>query len=145
MRSGQYFFKQVVQLLVVLSIGIIASWLITLLVLWVKADFNLLQTEVMASEMIYHTSLLRLNQLVQSFCLFLLPPFLMSKMAGYPARDYLFIKKPTTAQLLIAVGSLIAAIPLINVLVAWNQQLHLPSFLAPVETWMRTSEDQPLF
>jgi membrane protease YdiL (CAAX protease family) len=141
MKSGPYFFKQVVQLLVVLGTGIIASWLITWLFLWVKTDFNLSQTAVLADEMMYHTPLLRLNQLVQSLCLFLLPPFLMSKLAGVPSRNYLFIKKPTAAQLLVAIGSLIAAIPLINVLVAWNQQLHLPAFMGSVEAWMRSSEE----
>jgi membrane protease YdiL (CAAX protease family) len=42
---------------------------------------------------------------------------------------------------LLAIGIMIAALPAINMLSYWNQQMDLPAFLAPMEAWMKTKEE----
>lgn len=37
---------------------------------------------------------------------------------------------------------MITGVPLINIMVEWNSHLTLPEFLAPVEIWMRNSEQE---
>lgn len=45
-------------------------------------------------------------------------------------------------QLITVLLIMITGIPLINVMVEWNSHLSLPDFLAPIETWMRNSEQE---
>lgn len=40
----------------------------------------------------------------------------------------------------VVIGATILAIPFINILAEWNTELHLPDFLEPLETWMRTTQ-----
>jgi hypothetical protein len=40
----------------------------------------------------------------------------------------------------VVIGATILAIPFINILAEWNTELHLPDFLQPLETWMRTTQ-----
>jgi hypothetical protein len=42
-----------------------------------------------------------------------------------------------TVLLIMATG-----VPIINIMVEWNNQLSLPEFLSPVESWMRSSEQE---
>lgn len=45
-------------------------------------------------------------------------------------------------QLITVLLIMITGVPLINVMVEWNSHLSFPEFLAPVETWMRSSEQE---
>lgn len=45
-------------------------------------------------------------------------------------------------QLLTVLLIMITGVPLINIMVEWNSHLSLPEFLAPVESWMRNSEQE---
>lgn len=86
---------------------------------------------------------LKLLQLLQSFGLFILPPFLLA---------YLFYEKPTEAlhltkkisvkEGLLVVAFMILIIPIINLLTAWNQQLSLPQAFHDLEVWMRMAESE---
>jgi hypothetical protein len=58
-------------------------------------------------------------------------------------KEYLQLRKVAPAASLLWVGlGMLAAVPLINLLGDLNSRMHLPSFLAPVEQWMRDSEDK---
>ena len=86
---------------------------------------------------------LKLLQLLQSFGLFILPPFILT---------YLFYEKPTEAlhltkkisvkESLLVVVFMILIIPIINLLTAWNQQLILPQAFHDIEVWMRMAESE---
>lgn len=45
-------------------------------------------------------------------------------------------------QLISVLLIMITGVPLINIMVEWNSHLSLPEFLAPVESWMRNSEQE---
>lgn len=86
-------------------------------------------------------------QFFQSTAMFLLPPlcvaYLWSEqplkwLSAYP----LILPKGKGIRLGIgAVLLMLVALPAINLLSYWNQQMSLPAFLEPLEQWMKTSEE----
>jgi len=47
-------------------------------------------------------------------------------------------------QILLAVAFIMLSLPFINGIAVWNEGLHLPSFLFPIESWMRQSEAEAM-
>jgi len=86
-------------------------------------------------------SSLRLMQTLQSFFVFIFPPFILTKLYKESPKDFLHLRKPELTFVFIGILSIFLMIPLINVLVKWNAGMHLPEFLYRVESWMRASED----
>ena len=41
---------------------------------------------------------------------------------------------------MLAILSIVFAIPIINYLVIWNESIHLPAYMSEIEIWMRSSE-----
>ena len=81
-------------------------------------------------------------QFFQSTSMFLLPPlcvaYLWSEqpLKWLRASEFQGFKVSGSAILLMLV-----ALPAINLLSYWNQQMSLPAFLEPLEQWMKTSEE----
>ena len=81
-------------------------------------------------------------QFFQSTAMFLLPPlcvaYLWSEqpLKWLRASEFQGFKVSGSAILLMLV-----ALPAINLLSYWNQQMTLPAFLEPIEQWMKTSEE----
>ena len=81
-------------------------------------------------------------QFFQSTAMFLLPPlcvaYLWSEqpLKWLRASEFQGFKVSRSAILLMLV-----ALPAINLLNYWNQQMSLPAFLEPLEQWMKTSEE----
>ena len=81
-------------------------------------------------------------QFFQSTAMFLLPPLCVAYLwSEQPLRwlrasEFQGFKVSGSAILLMLV-----ALPAINLLSYWNQQMSLPAFLEPLEQWMKTSEE----
>lgn len=85
---------------------------------------------------------LRITQLIASICMFLFPAMSAAYLFSYNVRYYLSIQgMPSIKILVIVLISMLLIIPIVEVTSIINQQMQLPSFLAPVETWMREQED----
>jgi len=75
--------------------------------------------------------------------MFLLPSLLLALLFSKYQGEYLPIKaKITFTQAILTIFVMIAAVPVINVLLVWNQEMQLPSFLSGIESWMKDSEEQ---
>ena len=89
---------------------------------------------------------LHLAKTVQIFTqigLFLFPSFLFAYFYEEKNGDFLRIRSfPHWKLLLVSVLAIVLMIPFIGLLVKWNEQMHLPSFLAGIEYWMRIKEDE---
>ena len=74
---------------------------------------------------------------------FIVPAWVLAYLFHGDPKEYLQLRKlaPATSLLWVGLGML-TAVPLINLLGDLNSKMHLPSFLAPVEQWMRDSEDK---
>ncbi|MBL0341505.1 MAG: CPBP family intramembrane metalloprotease [Bacteroidetes bacterium] len=83
-----------------------------------------------------------LQILTTGFGMFLIPAILAAILFSTKPRSYLSATKMANPLLLgLTLLLTFSAVPFINSLLIFNQQLHLPEFLSGVESWMRASED----
>ena len=81
-------------------------------------------------------------QLLQSVATFLLPALAGAYLWSNTPMQWLHLnKKPSWQEALAAVVVMLLAIPGINLLSAWNQQMALPEWMSGIEQWMRMQED----
>lgn len=87
--------------------------------------------------------LLEYFQILQSFGLFIVPPLLAGFLFSGNAIAYLKFDSPVSWKtFLAALCIMLVSIPLINILVTWNETITLPSALKSLEDWMKSMEDQ---
>jgi membrane protease YdiL (CAAX protease family) len=87
---------------------------------------------------------IRLLQLIQSVAIFLIPPFLFGYLCtdSKPTEYLALHQKPDSLSVRYVILIMLIAIPLINLLSYLNQQMVLPQALAPLEEWMKQSEEE---
>lgn len=90
------------------------------------------------------TEALKWIQFVQQAALFLLPPLCMAYLWSKQPLEWLRVKgngRLAMSNGLWAIALMLVALPAINLLGDWNQQMTLPAFLEPLEQWMKTQEE----
>jgi uncharacterized protein len=81
-------------------------------------------------------------QIVSQLGIFIFPVLIFAFLDGRNIFSYLKMNiTPRFIMVIIAALGIIFAMPLINFLAEMNMQMKLPSYLAGVEDWMRSSED----
>lgn len=87
-------------------------------------------------------SMTRVIQTISSLGLFLLPAIGMALFCDVSPRHYLSLHRVNDERvwLLVLASMFLIAAP-INFIAMLNQQMELPTFMAPVEQWMRSQED----
>ena len=81
-------------------------------------------------------------QFFQSTAMFLLPPLCMAYLWSQEPMKWLKVSEFQSFKVSgIAILLMLVALPAINLLSYWNQQMSLPAFLEPLEQWMKTSEE----
>lgn len=90
-------------------------------------------------------SMTRVVQTISSLGLFLLPAIGMALCCDASPRHYLSLHRVNDERvwLLVLASMFLIAAP-INFIAMLNQQMELPTFMAPVEQWMRSQEDLAL-
>ena len=115
----------------------VIQWLGCMLLFSILAMGSLLVMEQPLS-----VSALKWVQFIQTAAIFLLPPLCMAyfwskqPLKWLRASEFQGFKVSGSAILLMLV-----ALPAINLLSYWNQQMSLPAFLEPLEQWMKMSEE----
>ena len=85
---------------------------------------------------------MRTIQGFSALCTFLLPAIGMGYCCSHNLTEYLSLQKVSTPLAWpLAATAMILLYPCINLLSLWNQSLHLPQALAPVEQTMRQLEE----
>jgi uncharacterized protein len=88
-------------------------------------------------------SILKYFQVVQSFGLFIIPPFIVAWFIhGKPSVFLKYKNFPLTVSILLVIAIVYCADPLINWLTEANSKLSLPHWMNSVQTWMQETEDQ---
>lgn len=119
---------KLLQLIAVFSFVLIATLLVTVLV--TTGDMN-------------DMSNVKVMQLIQSFGLFVIPPFVMASLWSNNAFEFLRLKSTLRwTTVLYVVAFMLVAIPFINMLSWLNQQIILPEALSEIEKMMQSSEVQ---
>ena len=83
-------------------------------------------------------------QFLQTTSIFLLPPLCMAYLWSERPLEWLRVKGErlkVKGEGIWAVVLMLVALPAINLLGYLNQQMTLPTFLEPLEQWMKTSEE----
>jgi hypothetical protein len=140
-HSEKSFLYRLIILLIAIFVGLTLSYTIFYLVVFIQSGFSITQCMEAMPGALQDTGMLRTFQLIQSFCIFILPPFILTNLYKENPKTFLSLNRPDLSSALVAMASLIFAIPLINFLVSWNEGMHLPASMENIETWMRASED----
>ena len=84
----------------------------------------------------------RILAVVQDMFIFIIPAFVAAFTATrLPARMLGVDRAPKASLLLLALLVLFVSVPAMNMIISFNQNIHLPESMASVETWMRQTED----
>lgn len=86
---------------------------------------------------------LRIATLINDIIMFVMPPVICAVVYSYRPAEYLRVAStPGPTPLILAVGTMICSIPMMNMIIEWNEGLSLPSSLAAMESWMREAEQR---
>ncbi len=86
---------------------------------------------------------LRIATLINDIIMFVMPPVICAVIYSYRPAEYLRVASaPGLTPLILAVGTMICSIPMMNMIIEWNEGLSLPSSLAAMESWMRDAEQR---
>lgn len=81
-------------------------------------------------------------QLLQTAAMFLLPPLCMAYLWSREPMKWLKVSEFQSFKVSgAAILLMLVALPAINLLSYWNQQMTLPAFLEPLEAWMKAQEE----
>lgn len=84
----------------------------------------------------------RILAVVQDMFIFIIPAFVAAFTATrLPARMLGVDRAPKASLLLLSLLVLFVSVPAMNMIIGFNQNIHLPESMASVETWMRQTED----
>lgn len=139
--ASKTFLLRILSLIFVLLVGIFATFMLYLLVVLVQSGFNVDAIGKSLGEATSNATQIRILQTLQTFCIFILPPFVLCEIYGVTTKHFLSLKFPNWKPALMSILSIVVMMPLLNVVVAWNAGLHLPAALQGMEDWMRASED----
>lgn len=90
----------------------------------------------------HSTNALRIATVAQDLLIFIAPALVIAVLIANKPDDFLLLdKRPQLLQLLLAVGVLIVSVPLMNRIVEWNENLHLPESMSTLEQKMKMMED----
>ena len=80
-------------------------------------------------------------QLLQTISLFLLPSLILAYLCAKAPWNWLQLDNKVDWKVLLwAIGIMLVALPAINLMSHWNQQMVLPTWLSGVEEWMKNKE-----
>lgn len=84
---------------------------------------------------------IRIAAIIQDIVMFIIPPVATAVLITRRPAEYLMVMKGVRlAPALLIVAAILASIPAMNSIVAWNQGISLPESLSGIEEWMRQSE-----
>jgi uncharacterized protein len=87
--------------------------------------------------------LLKFLQVMQSFGLFIIPPFVLAWLFHDDIRHYLFLhNKVSAVSAALVIVLIFFALPVINFTGEINNQMHFPEWLSGIEEWMKNAEDR---
>lgn len=142
MMTRDSFVMRIFSLLVLLTAGTMLTYFLFYITIALETGFNTEQINVITQNLTTSPKYIRILQLLQGCCIFILPSILYCKIFHISITGTLSLNKPRGRDLLMSALSIIFIIPFLNVLVEWNEQITMPAFLSEVEQWMRTKEDQ---
>jgi len=126
---------------ILLLFWVLSSVAGTMVLLSAGYDLSILQ-EISPGEANKYVDILQILQIIQSVCLFILPPLVYAYLVSGNISDSLFLRgKLHLAGILLATAALFFSVPLINYVGKLNSQIHLPGFMQGINAWMQEKEN----
>ena len=123
------------------------SNVITKIVVWLGLIFVMFSLTVLVIALITqgkqlsNINTLKWIQLLQTISLFLLPSLILAYLCAKAPWNWLQLDNKVDWKVLLwAIGIMLVALPAINLMSHWNQQMVLPTWLSGVEEWMKNKE-----
>ncbi len=140
-KLGSFWYRILILLVTLLGGAIVTSLLyVGFLLVRYGSDMSSLQQNMGGN--VVNVQVLRVLLVFQSLCIFILPSFLLSRFFLSNPRSFLSLKAWNTRSVFIGMLSILALSPLLNVVIVWNEGLHLPSFMQEIEQWMVAQEEK---
>ncbi len=137
-----------IQLLILCSYalaGLIFCSVIGFIVLYVMYGQTVLtDPAALASGDPKYLSGLKIFQILSSIGLFLAPPLLLALTERRKITDFYDFKKPQPSLTALLILLMVASMPFMEWTALWNQQMHFPDFLKPLEGWMKAKEAEAM-
>ena len=138
--TNKSFTQRIIILILIVLAGYAISMALFSFFLLAKSGMdNKLFNELLLLSM-SNAGMIRLLQFLNTTFIFIIPPFAFVYLFKDKSNTFLGLRAPKTAHILFAILSIIVAIPLINLLVTWNESLRMPEFMSGIENWMKESE-----
>lgn len=84
---------------------------------------------------------MRIALVIQDIMIFVIPALITALFITRRPADLLCVRKGVSLSTILTVAMImIVSAPAMNIIIDANRSMHLPQFLAPVEQWMRQSE-----
>ena len=85
---------------------------------------------------------LRVAIMLQDIIIFILPTLMTLAIAARNPWKFCHISQsPGTANSLLTLATIVVAIPAMNLIIKWNEGLHLPESMVSIENFLRNAED----
>ena len=82
---------------------------------------------------------------IQGLILFVASPLITARLLSTKPFKYLSLTTlPTLKQIVWVTIAMLVMTPALNLIVSWNESMHLPEFLSGIEEWMRANEDSAM-
>ncbi|MBG6234888.1 membrane protease YdiL (CAAX protease family) [Pedobacter sp. CAN_A7] len=87
---------------------------------------------------------LKVFQILSSIGLFLAPPLFLALTERKKISEFYEFNRPTLPLLGLVFLIMVVTMPFTEWTAIWNQQMHFPEFLKPVELWMKAKEAEAM-
>ena len=138
-------YLQLLFLMLYAVIGLFVFFVIGFLISLSIYGFDLIKsTEWLNGANSKYIGALKIILTAQQLGLFLTPAILLAITEGKKPSQFYDLKVPKANSLFIVILIMAVSIPAMGFVNELNQQMHLPSFLKGIESWMRKMEDEGL-
>lgn len=121
--------------------GIVSSLLILLGLMFVFIFFSVAVGQLIVGNDIHSIRAVKTFQLLQSIGLFWLPPLLYAYFCtSDPCRFLGTSRRPQSLTYIWVIVFVVLAVPAINLVTQFNQELALPDAFRSIESWMKSTE-----
>lgn len=87
-------------------------------------------------------AIVRISMVVQDLLVFILPAMVTALVSTkLPAKLLAVDVKPAGMALMLSLAALLCSVPAMNMIISWNEGIHLPESMSAIETTLRTLEE----
>ena len=129
-----------IKLLIAFAVILIGFFLTSFL--YTVIAFAMNPGNLFSGEMLMDVYMMRLLQVLQSFLVFIFPTLLLAYLFDKEPKIFLcFGEKSALSVYILVVLASIIAVPFINQLAYWNEQIRLPEAFSTIEAWILETEE----